>query len=194
MNKNQISIATTLVVLAVGATWAMGFFSNRDPQLVELEQLRDENFEKMPGMSEEERRKQFGTMRNKVGDLSEEQRHQFFENSRPMFLQMMNQRIDSFFAKSPQEQAEELDRRIDRMVERNANRDNTVGNQDRGNRGGNMTPQQRDQRRKERLDRTTPELRGKMDRYLDMLNERRAQRGLEPVTGRRAFGGRGGPR
>jgi len=194
MSKKQISIVMAFVVVALGATWAMGFFSSTDPQLAELERLRDENFKKMDGMSDEERRKQFGGFRDKMKDLSEEQRRQFFENSRPMFQQMMNQRLDSFFAKSPQEQTEELDRRIDGMQQRSANRGNRGRGPGGGNRGSDMTPQQRDQRRKGMLDRTTPELRGKMDRYRTMLNERREQRGLEPVTGRRGFGGGRGTR
>ena len=55
-----------------------------------------------------------------------------------------------------------------------------------------MTAAQRDQRGKERLDRSTPEMRAKMDRFRDMINDRREERGLEPIEGGR--GGRGGRR
>jgi hypothetical protein len=37
------------------------------------------------------------------------------------------------------------------------------------------------------LDRSTPEMRAKMDRYRDLMNQRRQERGLEPLEG----GGRG---
>ena len=41
--------------------------------------------------------------------------------------------------------------------------------------------------------RTTPEMRAKFDRFKDMVNERRDERGLDPVQGMRGmFGPRGG--
>ena len=203
MNKKKVSIAGALLFLAVGATWALGYLSGGDPQVAELEKLRDENFSKMGEMTDEQRRAQFEGFRDKVRELSDDQRRQFFESSLPMMQQMMNQRMDEFFAKSPADQRRELDERIDQMEQWRAsrdgnqegNRENRAGDGGRGGGGwGNMTPQQRDQRRKGMLDHTTPEMRGKMDRYRDMMNERRKERGLDPISGGGGFPRMGGPR
>lgn len=196
MNKNYVAGISALLLLVIGAGWAMGFFDRTDPQLAELEKMRDENFEKIKDMSDEQRRKQYSSFRDKVRDLSDEQRRQFFENSRPMFQQMQVQRMNEFFAKSPDEQNKELDKLIDRSEEwrkaRESRPDNGGDREGRGDRGGwrDMSPQQQDQRRKQRLDASTPDMRAKMDRFRDMMRKRRAERGLDPDGGWGRFGGR----
>jgi predicted RNA-binding protein with RPS1 domain len=47
-----------------------------------------------------------------------------------------------------------------------------------------MSPEQREQRRKERLDQTTPEFRALMDQFRKDMNQRRQQRGLAMRGGR----------
>jgi hypothetical protein len=56
-----------------------------------------------------------------------------------------------------------------------------------GNAGRN--PDERERRRKEMLDSTTPEERAQVDQFRKDMQARRAQRGMGPV-----FGGPGGPR
>ena len=99
--------------------------------------------------------------------------------------------MNDFFAKSPEEQRQSLDQMIDRMEQRRQRRE-TEGRGGEGRGGGrpDMTPQQRDQRRKQGLDRTTPEMRGMMDAFRDMINDRRQERGLEPIHGRPHWGHR----
>ncbi len=179
-------------VLLAGIGWAAGFFGP-DPQLAELQQLRDETFKRADKMPDEERRAQFEGFREKVRALDDDQRRQFFDSNRGQFQQMATKRMDEFFAKSPEEQREDLDKMIDRMEQRRQQRDanGDGGRGDRGNRAS-MSPQQRDQRRKERLDRTTPEMRTKFDAFRNLMNKRREERGLDPVQGGRGmFGGRG---
>ena len=192
MNKKKTFIAGVMVALALGAAWAFGFFGGVDSEVAELQKERDEAFERMDELSDEERRAQFRDFRERVGQLTEEQRQQFFESSRPLFQQMALNRMNRFFELTPEEQTKELDDLIDRIEERRSNREAGEG-EGRGGRGGNwsdMSPAERDQRRKERLDRTTPEMRAKFDRFRDMLNERLEQRGLEPIEGMRGmFGG-----
>ena len=58
-----------------------------------------------------------------------------------------------------------------------------------------MTDAQRDQRRKERLDRTSPKMRAEFTEFGRRLNDRMKQRGLPPMEdgpGRGGFGGGGG--
>jgi hypothetical protein len=58
-----------------------------------------------------------------------------------------------------------------------------------GRDGRPRTPEERERRRQQRLDRTTPELRALTDLHRKDLEARRKQRGLPPAPG-----GRGGPR
>jgi len=195
MKKKQVVSGAVVLVLVAGIGWAMGFFNGQDPQLAELEQMRNEGFKNRENMSEEQRRGQHEQFREKMGQLSDDQRKQFFENSRPMFQQMMNEKMNKFFALSEEEQKAELDKWIDRMEnrskERKADGDGGKGRGGPGGRGGweGMSQQERDNRRQQKLDFTTPELRAKFDKYKDMLNDRREERGLSKID--RPFGMRG---
>ena len=188
MKKKRTAIGAVMLVLAVGAGWALGFFETTDPEVAELQKMRQEAFDRRDQMSDEQRRSQFQEIRQRVDGLSEDQRRQFHEGGREGFQQAMTQRMNEFFAMTREEQTKRLDELIDRTEERRANRDQNGGG--RPGRGrGDMTSAQRDQRSKERLDRSSPEMRAQMDRFRDMMNNRREERGLEPVRG-----GRGGGR
>jgi hypothetical protein len=184
MNKKWTFVAVVSLLSIVGVGWAASFLVGGDPQIAELEQMRDEGFQRAEGLSDDQRRAQRDQFREKLHNLSEDQRRQFFEKSRGQFQQFAMQRMNAFFAKSPEEQRETLDQMIDRMEERRKQRD-AEGRGGEGKRGGrsDMTPQERDQRRKQGLDRSTPEMRGLRDAFRDMLNDRRQERGLEPMQG-----------
>jgi hypothetical protein len=196
--KKSLMVVLVLAVL-VGIGWATGVIGG-DPELAELKKLRDGAFQNSDSLSEEERRQQREGFRERIGNLDEDQRRQFFRDSQPMFQQMITRRMNDFFESSPEEQRDRLDEIIDRMEaprEPRAERggDGRPGSGEGGGRGGweNRTPEQRDQRRKERLDRSSPEMRAQIDQFKDKLNDRREQRGLPPVEGFRGMfrGGRG---
>jgi hypothetical protein len=188
MNKKWGASGAFVLVLIASVGWAMGFFDGKDPQLAELEQMRDLALQNRDNGEYRAEREQF---REKVGQLSEEQRKQFFENSRPMFQQMMNQRMNKFFAMTEEEQNVELDKLIERME--NRSRDGKVDGKGVGrNWGGKGLSQQgQDNRRQKRLDNTTPEMRAKFDKFKDMMNDRREERGLPPRKGPWRHFGRG---
>lgn len=195
MSRKHVMTGVGVLILALAAGWAMGFIGT-DAEVAELERLRDERFQNRDAMTDEQRRAQFEGFRERIRGLSDEQRRQFFESSRPMFQRMINERMDEFLAMSPDEQRAEIDKRIDQMEERRKEREASGDNQG-GNRRNDMSPEQRDQRRKERLDHTTPELRDKMDQIKDLFNKRREERGLDPIDrpgGGFGRPGRGGPR
>lgn len=187
MENNKMKLIGVFVAIGLSAALALGMFYGTDPQVAELEKMRDENIGRMDQMSENEQRAQRDAFRERIGELSEEQRRQFFESSRPMFQKMMLDRMNSFLQLPPEQQKEQLDEIIDRMEERRANRDGGGGGRGQGAGRGNRSEAQRDQRRKERLERSTPEMRAKMDQFKDMLNDRRAERGLDPIEGGRGF-------
>ena len=189
MNKLGILSGIALILVALFGAWASGMFEDKkysdDPEVAELEKLRDETLEQ----SEEERREMRSEMRERVEALTPEQRESFFESSMPIFVKMgaaqMEKRFDEFLAMSPQEQRVALDKRIDEQLERERKRKSSQANtQDRPRRGPpNMTPEKMDEFRKKMQDWTTPEQRAKFETVMKMFNERREERGLEPVKG-----------
>ena len=190
MNKKHAVAAGFILVLLAGVGWAL--FSGEDAELTEMKQMRDNMVNNMETMSQEERRATRDAFRERARNLSEDQRRELGRG----FRELMMQRVDRMLAMDPNERNQELDRIINRMEERRQNRE-AGGEGRRGDRGANMSQAERDQRHKQRLDRTSPQMRAKMDQVKDLINERRQQRGLEPVQGppHRLLGGpRGGPR
>jgi uncharacterized membrane protein YgcG len=186
MDRTKTGIALGVVALLAVAAWALGYFDGADPLVAELQQMRDENFQRMDQMTDEERRAQFQQFREKVDQLSDDQRRQFFEGGREEFQGRMLERMNEFFAMPPDQQKKELDEQIDRMEQWRSQRE-ADGGQARGGGGppgGGPRGGGGGGGGKARLDRSTPEMRAKMSRYFDMLNARREQRGLEPMTGR----------
>jgi hypothetical protein len=182
MNKKRITLAVTAILLVmVGAAWALGMFHRTDPQVAELQQMRDQLFANRD-VPREQRGQQFTEFRQKLESLSEDQRREVWESGQQQFMQMAQKRMDEFFALSHEEQQKRLDEIIDRMVARQKERAQNP-QADRGPGGGrggwqNMTEAQREQRSKERLDRTTPKMRAQFSQFRQMLNDRMAARGI----------------
>jgi hypothetical protein len=188
MNNRNVTAGVALVVACLIWAWAFGWFEggkaySEDPKVAELEKLRDANVPKMASMSDDQRRAEGDAFRKRMEGLSEQQRMAFFESSMPVFVPMMaqqfEQRYDRFVAMSPEEQKKELDKRIDEMEARG-------GKGGPGGRGGppNMDPKRAEAMRKKMLDWTTPEQRAKFEHGMELMNERREQRGLPPMPAR----------
>ena len=183
MNKKNAITATVILALLAALAWA--FFPSEDPKLAEAKQMRDELFQKVDSMNPQQMRAGREAIREKTRDFTQSQRRAFGRGMR----QFMMNKVDNLLALPPEQQTQELDKWIDRMEEIRKN------HEPRGDRGANLTQAERDQRRKQRLDRTTPQMRAKMDRMKDLINQRREERGLEPIEGGRGmFHGGGRPR
>ena len=184
MNKKlAIGGATTLVLFfAIGC--ALFFLGDRtyssDPVVAELQKERDVNLQRMDEMDDEERRATREAFRDNIQGLSDDQRREFFESSRPMFMQMAQRRMDEFFSLTPEEQAQRLDEIIDRQEA-----GQREGRGERSNRGDRRprTAGERSERMKRMLDRTTPEMRARFSEFRRLINERREERGLPPSKG-----------
>ncbi len=184
MNKKHAIGATLILVLLAGVGWA--FFSGDDAEFVEVKKMRDDLLQKSDTMSHDQRRAGFESLRDKARDFSPEQKRRLREGGR----KHMTQRMDNILALPPKEQRAEIDQLIDRIESWKNNREER-GDRGRGDRGNDLTTAERDQKRKERLDRTTPEMRAKRDRMKDLVNQRREERGMEPMQGGPfRFGGR----
>jgi Spy/CpxP family protein refolding chaperone len=192
MDENYKRYGITAVVILVFAALAWNWFDagqySDDPAVAELERLRDANVGKE--LSPEEEQAQRQDMGKLMSGLTPEQRMSFFESSMPIFIPMMAKRFeadyDKMMAMTPEEQKKEMDKRIDEMEARG-------GGPPGGGPGGGggrpqMDPKKMDEFRKKMLGWTTPEQRSKFENGMKMFNERRKERGLQPLP---PFGGGG---
>lgn len=183
MNKKHALIGAAIFLVLAAIGW--GFYSAKDPALVELEQLRDEQFAMRRELTEEQQEANRQVFGEKMKGLSDEQRRSFFESSAPIFMKMMEARLDQFLAKTPEEQKAELDKRIDEMLARQKSGGGQGRSGPPGVGDGNSppTPQQIDQFRKGMLDKTTPEQRAKFQMTMQMYQNRMKERGIDPKQG-----------
>lgn len=200
MNQRNSIIGTLVMILAAGVAWAFGLFGGADPAVAELEQMREQMFSQ--DVPENERQQLRDTFRQRMEGLTEDQRRVFFETGRQRWEQFAQQRMDQFFRMPPVEQKKHLDDMINRMLERQKERaQNPNSDAQANNRGGQgnrppSTEAQRDQRAKQRLDRSTPTARAQRDEFRKMLNARMKERGIDPskMPGRPPGGGGWGGR
>lgn len=166
------------VLLVAGLGWVWSHFRT-DPQVAVARamqrQLMGAEGEQLP---ETERRELWTKLREQVAEMTPEQRREVFEGARGGF----EERIDKFFTLTESQRQAFLDEDIDRMEKFRAQAGKDSKN-DRGPRGGgrNASADKRNEMRRSRLDRTTPEQRAKFSEYRRQLQARRQQRGLAPV-------------
>ena len=176
MEKNKGLYLVTALIVVVFAAWVWGWIDtgqySDDPAVAELEKLRDASLDDRETVTPEQRE----AMRTGIEGLNPEQRMAFFESSMPIFVPMaakrFEQEYDSFIKLSPEEQRKKLDERIDQMEKRG------------GPRAGPppaIDPKKASEIMKKMLDWTTPEQRAKFDNGMQMMNQRRSERGLPPV-------------
>lgn len=194
MTKKTITI-TVLGISAVlaGAVWAgLALFqeptpvakSVADTPLEVAQYMASEGFSKL---SAEQKKEYFhkagekfdmGSYFSVRDQLTEEQRRTLRQNMRPMFHNMMEDRVNKYF-ELPQEQREAyLDEMIDRMQEmrRNhqANRRNRDANQSGQQRRRGISPE----RFKNRIEKSSPEDRAKRVEFMKAMRERMKKRGI----------------
>ena len=131
-------------------------------------------------LSAEQRREVGRQLRDQVQKLNPAQRRDFFQDRR----KAMEKRIADFFKKSRQEQVAQLDEDINRMQQFRG-QGPPPGGGPLNIAGRARSAEDRDTRRRERLDQNTPEFRAQMAEYFKQLNARRQQRGLR-ATGLRS--------
>ena len=190
-------LALFLVLLGVSAiVWAV----RPNPHLARARALQKELFSPAgKALSPEERKARFAEYREQVRHLTSDQK---WELSAPM-RERQTAEMSRYFAMTPAEKARYLDERIDRgerMRKEWQSRGGTakgsqprrefgsVGGKGGGGNGGGpggrpaLSAEAKEQRRKQYLDRTTPEERARRDQFRRDLEARRRQRGLGPRT------------
>lgn len=192
--RRWIILALVLLLLLLGVSSAARYFGD-DPAIARARALRAElTSEAVRSRPAEERRERWRQYGEQLKQLKPEQRDQLDEERRLAY----HKQLELHFRLPRPEQAAHLDREIDRMeaarkrwqaaqAQRAVGGASTAGPP--GGRGpggpaagpGSRQPpsaEERERRRKDRLDRTTPEQRARMAEYRKQLEVRRKERGL----------------
>jgi hypothetical protein len=200
-NKKRTIIGVIFLLLLLVATGAWAMWKREDPQVALVRDL----MAGMESIPENQRREQFGKVRDEMEKLTEEQRDMMRDEMRGRWEQRENDRMKEFFNMTAAQQTAELDKIIDRMEnwrkEREKDGDQRRGRGDRGGRGdrsNNIRPQSfgtdangsvgASSRDKSRLDRGNPENRAYRDQFRRMMAQRMKERGIQ---GGGVWGGRG---
>jgi hypothetical protein len=188
-----VGISVLIVGLSIVAlAWWFWPYSD-DPQVVKIKQLQQQIFQQQSSLSDAERGQLFRQLREEMKQLPEQQREQLrremFEGAR----ERMTSQVKKFAELPPDRRTAFLDEQIDRMESRRRQASQRGAAQSRanappGSRGGrrfdgpggrrNMSQEQRDQRRRERLDGSTARERAQFAAYFEALRKRRQERGL----------------
>lgn len=166
----------------LAAAWLLGFFESddglsADPAVAELQQeMRKFREQEQRQPPDDAQRNQY---RQRMEQLSPDQREEFFASSLQVFAPMMEKRLNGFFAQSEGEQRAQIDREIDAMEAMRRQGGGGRGGPFGGRPpGGNADPKQMQSMMKRMNAHTSPEMRAMMDARMRMMNERRDARGL----------------
>jgi hypothetical protein len=172
--KTKWIVAAMILLLMAVAAWAY-MPQGKDPNLAMIEQLR----EQMDGATDDQRRELWGQMREAYRNLPEDARRQLWEAREQEFL-------NKFFAMTPTEQIEKIDEQLKEEEERRKQwaqrraQQSDRGARDGGRRGGRGGRGSRDsvERRKNYLDRTSPQTRAQRSEYRRLRDARRQALGM----------------
>lgn len=190
MNKKTAIIASGLILLIVtsGITWVL---LRPDPKVERVKQLQQELFAGREEQDDEQRRQLREQYKQARDVLNGDQRKKSRQASYKFFQASMQDHMDTFFALDKTQRAAFLDKDIKRFEthrkqfeERRRERESKssdAGGQNRRKDGPRGYNHNRDERLRRILDRTTPEMRAKFTAYMQALNERREELGLEPM-------------
>ncbi len=168
----RLTAATlSLVAAGIGVYW----YLRPDPQFVKVMELREQlTSNEARALPREKRRELWREFRQEAEKLTPDQRRQLWADRANRF----QERLEKFAKASQKERIAMLDEQIKREEQFRSNAANQGVN--RGNWGGSGTPEDREQRRRQRLDNTTPEQRALMAEFRQQLQQRRQQLGLSP--------------
>jgi len=194
--KQWLTLAVVLVLLLAGV--GLRFFGGH-ARVERLRKLRDEAFSPAAlQASPEERRAKMEAFRKEQEKLSPAERKEVWADLR----KERQKELERYHKMSKEEKAAYLDERIDQMEAMRASWQSRNGGNSAGrgpgprnggsgetppqagtateNRGGgaNLSAEDRERRRKDMLDATTPEERALRDQFFKDLQARRVQRGL----------------
>jgi hypothetical protein len=175
---------TGLLALLLLLTFGLYRAIRPDPNLKKVKQLREQFAAQAKSWTPEQRQEKGREMRDAMAKLSTSQRESLAAEGRKRFEEQLRQ----YAQMTPAEKVRHLDEQIKRGEQMRqqfaAQRPQGAGPNGfgAGPRGGNLSAEERDKRRKERLNNTTPEFRALMDQFRKDMAARRHQLGL-PAPG-----------
>jgi hypothetical protein len=187
-NRRKRRWALLVLLLLFGVVYASYRAFGTDPAVAKVKELRQELSAK--DLTQEQRRELFQRLREAMGELTPEQRHAMAKERQNRFAEQMQQ----YYRMSPEEKTRYLDEQIRRSEERRrqAQAAQASGSAAPGGDPGQTrtdrpapSAEERDLRRKQRLDDTTPEFRAQLDQYRKDMQARRQQLGLPATSPRR---------
>jgi hypothetical protein len=175
--KQVLTVAGVLAALLLAlALWRL----RPDPQLAKVKALQQELARTADNTDPAERRRRWEEFNREQQKLTPAQRGDVFAE----FRKQRQAEIDHYFKMSKADKKRWLDKQIDREEQlRRSRPPGPPPGGPPGSRGagrGNLSAEDRENRRKQRLDSTTPEERAERDQLRKDLAARRAQRGLPP--------------
>lgn len=181
LNKKRLIILSVLVVALGSSIWITWAHPRPDPQVEAVKALIPKDISKIP---QEDRRETFQKIREATSKLSPQQRSEVFQDRR----QKMADRLREYSKLPKKEQIVFLDKEIDRFdeIQKRWKKGSTTqtgqkGKQDRQRDRRNMSSEERENRKRNRLDSTTPEDRALFTKFVKDMRERRKERGLPPL-------------
>jgi hypothetical protein len=183
--RRWVRVAGVLLMLV--AAYGLYRAVRPDPNLKKVRQLQAE-MAKARDLTPEQRREKGREMRQAMSQLSTGQRQTLFAEGQKRF----EEQLRKYAEMTPADKTRHLDEQIKRseqmrqqFAQRNPAGQRPQGTNQNGQRSG-QSAEEREKRRKDRLNNTSPEFRALMDQYRKDMASRRQQWGL-PAGG-------GGPR
>jgi hypothetical protein len=187
-----------LVILLLIGTAYGGYRAIRtDPNVRRIRDLRKE-LAAGGNLTPEQRREKFQQLREAMEKLPPAKRDQMRREMAEEGRQRFEGELRRYASLSPQEKTRHLDQQIDRMEAARRQRTQTQGRaappagspvafgspasagRPQGKQAGPpLSAEEREKRRKQRIDETTPEFRALRDQYFRDMQARRQQRGLQ---------------
>ena len=216
--RMKLSVAALLLLLLGGIGYSSYSYVKNAPMREFDAAVAGIDIEKIADMEAEERKTFFETMKTIRDKMSDSQKKSNDDKNAQRMNEQFKEKFGRFFSSSPEEQRKALDKDIDRMASMMKGfmsgkggfgppgmggpgagmkpADNSAKNTPSPN-GPNVkgkgapTPEERNKRLSDGLDKSTPEMRAQMTEYWVRMNQRVKERGVQMIP---FLGGFGGPK
>jgi hypothetical protein len=216
--RMKLSVAAFLLLLLGGIGYSSYSYIKNAPMREFDAAVAGVDIEKIADMEVEERKAFFETMKTIRDKMSDSQKKSNDDKNAQRMNEQFKEKFGRFFSSSPEEQRKALDKDIDRMASMMKGfmsgkggfgppgmggpgagmkpADNSAKNTPSPN-GPNVkgkgapTPEERNKRLSDGLDKSTPEMRAQMTEYWVRMNQRVKERGVQMIP---FLGGFGGPK
>jgi hypothetical protein len=217
-SRMKLSVAALLLLFLGGIGYSSYSYIKNAPMREFDAAVAGVDIEKIADMEAEERKTFFETMKTIRDKMSDSQKKSNDDKNAQRMNEQFKEKFGRFFSSSPEEQRKALDKDIDRMASMMKGfmsgkggfgppgmggpgagmkpADNSAKNTPSPN-GPNVkgkgapTPEERNKRLSDGLDKSTPEMRAQMTEYWVRMNQRVKERGVQMIP---FLGGFGGPK